>query len=567
MNNNDIINQIKNSLDITDLIGDKVSLRRTARGFMGLCPFHSEKTPSFHVYTDTQTYYCFGCHETGDIFSFLMKTEDLSFPEALKILADRAGLKLEAYHRETSDTRSIIELAAEFFASTLKSPQGTAARAYMKRRQLDESDISTFSLGYGPNAWDSLLRFLKSRGITEKTAIDAGLAVTNEKGRIYDRFRGRLIFPIKDITGKVIAFGGRLVDGEGAKYLNSPESGLYSKRRNLYLMDVARKAIRERGRSILVEGYMDALRLHKCGFTEAVASLGTSLTQEQAGMLARYADRCYICYDSDTAGQAAAIKGMYILAEHGLRVYVVSLPEGKDPDEFLCANPPEKFEAALKEARPLILKHIDYLKPSLTDSVKRRGAVQELFGALRSLNLDDVLEYMGSICDATGLPPDAVKQYLMKAKPPEIQEAPAAQKVPDAPVKSPDEVLGAEMCFMLMDSQEARLRLSPEEAAEIFADDLARWTACALLRENPEAQEVLWRELGDDEIISLLNLGRIECAKMGNIDSAEKFRNVYRSLKLRSIEREIDKIYAMPADEQDIGRLIDLRKQKELYSG
>ena len=344
MNNNEIINQIKDSLDIADIIGERVKLRKTSRGFMGLCPFHNEDTPSFHVYTDSQSYYCFGCKEAGDIFSYVMKTENLDFPEALRLLADRAGVKLGTYRQESTDTYSVLNLAAKFFTEYLVSDSGSAARAYISRRKLDTSDIGRYSLGYSPNSWDALTKFLRSRHISDQAILNAGLAVQNSRG-MYDRFRGRLMFPIHDITGKVIAFGGRIIDGEGAKYINSPEGALYSKRRNLYLLDRARNTIREKGRSILVEGYMDALRLHKCGFTEAVASLGTSLTEEQAGLLSRHAAKCYICYDSDSAGQNAAIKGMYILAEHGLSVYVVEIPDGKDPDEFLCNNPPEKFEA------------------------------------------------------------------------------------------------------------------------------------------------------------------------------------------------------------------------------
>lgn len=565
MNNNEIINQIKESLDIADLIGDKVRLRKTSRGFMGLCPFHTEDTPSFHVYTDTQSYYCFGCHAAGDIFSFLMRSEDLTFHEALKILAEKAGVKLNDYHHDEIDSRKVLEMASWFFSSTLKGAQGVAARAYMKRRQLNASDIDTFSLGYSPNSWDALTRYLRSKGIPDKAILDAGLAHTNSRG-LYDSFRGRLIFPIKDVTGRVIAFGGRLIDGEGAKYINSPESANYSKRRNLYLLDVARKAMREKNRSILVEGYMDAVRLHKCGFTESVASLGTSLTKEQAEILSRYADRCYICYDSDAAGQSAAIKGMYILAEHGLRVYVVNLPKGKDPDEFLCSNPPEKFEEALEKARPLILKHVDYLRPALNDEVKRHSALKELFSELRKLKLYDVLEYMGSICDATGLHPDVVRQYLIEDNMTEVRPAAPEREAVSEATSNVVESSEAAMCFLLLESSYARLRLSCSEAGKIFSSETAKVAALALLTENPEAQELLWRELGDEKIISLLNTGRVECAKMGKIDNAEKFGGMYRLLKVRSIEREISTIQSQPVTQRDMSRLTELFVQRELYS-
>ena len=328
MLDNEIVDRIRNTLDIADVIGGRVKLRRSARGYSGLCPFHSERTPSFHVYTDTQTYYCFGCHEAGNVFTFIMKLDGLSFPEAVKALADRAGIEVPEYERESNakGNYEVLDLAAKFYAESLKS----GARNYLERRKIDEADIKRFSLGYAPSSWDALVGYLRSQNITDKQLLDLGLAMQGKHG-LYDKFRGRVIFPIHDVAGRVIAFGGRLLDGEGAKYLNSPESVIYHKRKNLYLLDMARKSIREKKRSILVEGYMDAIRLHKCGFTETVASLGTSLTPEQAEMLSRFADRCYICYDSDTAGQNAMLRSMFVLQRHGLDVYVVNLIGGKDP--------------------------------------------------------------------------------------------------------------------------------------------------------------------------------------------------------------------------------------------
>ncbi len=310
----EIVEQIRDALDIADIIGERVKLRRSSRGYHGLCPFHKEDTPSFHVYTDTQTYYCFGCHDAGNIFTYLMKTDNVSFPEALKVLADRAGIELPKYERPGERSAyDVLDLAAKFYAENLSQ----APRAYLERRKIDDSDIKKYSLGYSPNSWDALVKYLRGLKVSDKQMQDLGLTLTNKYG-LYDRFRGRVIFPIKDIAGRVIAFGGRLLDGEGAKYLNSPDTAIYHKRKNLYLLDRARNAIRERKRSILVEGYMDAIRLHKSGFTETVASLGTSLTPEQAETLSRFADRCYMCYDSDTAGQNATRQSMFTLQKLSL---------------------------------------------------------------------------------------------------------------------------------------------------------------------------------------------------------------------------------------------------------
>lgn len=566
MNNNEIINQIKDSLDITDIIGERVKLRKTSRGYMGLCPFHQEDTPSFHVYSDTQTYYCFGCHVSGDIFTYVMKSENLSFPEALTMLADRANIKLDAHHHEDIDTRSILELAGKFFTSNLMNEHGRAARAYMSRRNLNAEDITRYSLGYSLNAWDSLTKFLRSRGITDNAILDSGLALTNSQG-LYDRFRGRLMFPIRDITGKIIAFGGRLLDGEGAKYINSPEGIIYSKRRNLYMMNDARKSIREKGRSILVEGYMDALRLHKCGFTESVASLGTSLTPEQAEILSRYADRCYICYDSDSAGQEAALKGMYTLAEHGLNVYFVNIPEGKDPDEFLSNNSPEKFETALSEARPLVLKHIDLAKTSLLNERTRRSALNALFENFRRLNLDDVLQYMGSICAATMLSPEAVEHYLLNNGPENLQVITPKKYVPaNKPEIKPYDEAEAVMCALLFKNAQCRVSLNASEVLSIFANEPARETALALITEEPETIRNLWLLLEDGEKISLLSFGENIRARSPEISDAEIFISAYKFLKLRSIKKLIAELNSMPLDEKGLQELVRLYKQRELYS-
>ena len=563
MNNNDIINQIKDSLDIADIIGERVRLRKTSRGFMGLCPFHQEDTPSFHVYTDTQSYYCFGCHEGGNIFSYVMKTENLEFPDALRLLADKAGLKLGTYRRENTDTYAVLNLAAKFFTEVLVSDSGSAARAYMSRRQLDTSDIGRYSLGYSPNSWDALTKFLRSRKIPDKAVLDSGLVLQNAHG-LYDRFRGRLMFPIHDITGKVIAFGGRLIDGEGAKYINSPESGIYSKRRNLYMLDTARNVIREKGRSILVEGYMDALRLHKCGFMEAVASLGTSLTEEQAGLLSRYAGKCYICYDSDAAGQNAAIKGMYILAEHGLSVYVVEIPDGKDPDEFLCNNPP----AVLTSAKPLIVKHAEFLKPALHDSASRRSALDELFGNLKKLNADDVLACMGSICDATMLSPEMVERYLFSKENSKTQPQIRTQKQPPKPKASTSITDDPEaiFCALLWKHQECRISISLSEAMSILNTDIARDIVSSILNENPEELSVLWLELGETEKIGFISKGEVLCGQMQGMNDEERFAKIYSALKRRSIERRIAEIHSMPPEKRDKDALKTLLIQRGKFS-
>ena len=552
----EIVEQIRDALDIADIIGERVKLRRSSRGYHGLCPFHKEDTPSFHVYTDTQTYYCFGCHEAGNVFTYIMKTDNLSFPEALKVLADRAGIELPKYERQGERSAyDVLDLAAKFYAENLSQ----APRAYLERRKIDNSDIKKFSLGYSPNSWDALVKYLRGLKVSDKQMQDLGLAQAGKYG-LYDKFRGRVMFPIKDIAGRVIAFGGRLLDGEGAKYLNSPDTAIYHKRKNLYLLDRARNAIRERKRSILVEGYMDAIRLHKSGFTETVASLGTSLTPEQAETLSRFADRCYMCYDSDTAGQNATRQSMFTLQKHGLDVYVVSLPEGKDPDEFLAMNPPQAFEEALTRARPLVVYYVDAMRSAVSDPMMRKSAMKELFTTLSELEVHEVLAHKTRLSEATGIPPSKIEEWFMSQRKPSMPE--------DAP--APVEVKGTEhpseaaMCSLLYHHTECRLSFSAEEVIAFMRNPEARDTALALLNENVDELELLWTQLGDTYHMAVIARGDEVCARMKGFSMEEKIRSTYIALYERNKERRIRELTAKlkqsKATPEELSELMRLKR-------
>ena len=559
--------QIKNSLDIVDIIGERVRLKRSGRGFMGLCPFHDEKTPSFHVFADTQSYYCFGCHEAGDVFTFVMKTEGLNYSEALGLLAERAGIKITPYERRNNSEKSlhdVLAMAAKFFTDNLTGTQGVAARAYMQRRGLTANDISRFSLGYSLNSWDSLLKFLRHSGVKDGQILEAGLALQGSRG-LYDRFRGRLIFPVRDVAGKVIAFGGRLIDGEGAKYINSPESEVYSKRKNLYLLNDAKKFIRERDRAILVEGYMDALRLHKCGFGEAVASLGTSLTAEQAELLGRFSKRCYICYDSDTAGQTATLRGMYILQEHGLDVRVVEIPEGKDPDEFLSANPPEDFETAIANATPLVLQQIKTLTPALNDPTTRKAATDELFYNFSKLDASEILPYRYKISELTLVPPSEIDRRLAGDRRLKFEATESEENFSRS-----DENLEAGLCAMLYNYAQCRLSIEPAEAYKILQGDLARETALSLLTENPDNLFAMWLSTGETDKTALIKRGEEFCKSI-KMEPAEKWQNIYRMIKSNWVRRRIEAIndslkknQAQPSEWLELRQLREIQNQMKL---
>ena len=557
---NSVVDQIIDAIDIADLISDRVKLKRSSRGYVGLCPFHDERTPSFHVYIDTQSYYCFGCHEAGNIFTFLMKTEGIGFREALEILASRAGITLQEHERNSGEKsyHEILDMAMKFYAENLSNINGSAARAYLERRKVDAIDITRFSLGYSLNSWDSLVKYLQKSGVSDKQMLALGLALHGNHG-IYDKFRGRLIFPIKNIAGRVIAFGGRLIDGEGAKYINSSESEVYSKRRSLYLIDVARKSIREKKRSILVEGYMDAVRLHKCGFTEAVASCGTSLTPEQAEMLSRFADRCYICYDSDTAGQTATIRGMYILAENGLDVYVVDIPEGKDPDEFLSVNAPDKFEEAIQHAKPLVMKHMEILAPAIKAPETRKSAMRELFTSLSRLDIAEILRYKIRLSELTGVPPSKIEEWFTSKR---KRSLPAASTVDEAPLDV-EEPCEAGLCSLLFRYAECRTKIKPEDTVKMLRNPMARDIALSFLTENPDNLISLWTSLGETDKFALLARGDEFCAQMIGMTLAEKWLNVYYVLAEKRMTRRVMELAAKMQNSQATPQeLLELRGLK-----
>src|SRR5262247_958361 len=307
-----LLDDIRAAVDIVDLVGRFVNLRKAGSHWKGLCPFHSEKTPSFTVNPQKGIFHCFGCGVGGDAFGFVMRQDRLSFPEAVRALAKTTGIALpdEPGGRSGDSGREelirVMELAGRFYTDTLWKPAGERARAYLGQRGIDTQIARQFGLGYAPEGWESLLTFMKSEKVSEEALIAAGLAVAREnRAGAYDRFRGRLLFPIRDLQGRVVAFGGRGFGDEQPKYLNSPETTLYVKGQMLYALDVAREGMRQKNRAIVVEGYLDCLMAHQHGFTETVAALGTAFTPAQLGLLRRYADEVVSVFDADAAGQKA----------------------------------------------------------------------------------------------------------------------------------------------------------------------------------------------------------------------------------------------------------------------
>lgn len=354
----DIVEEVRMRNDIVDVISGYVKLQKKGSSYFGLCPFHSEKSPSFSVSREKQMYYCFGCGAGGNVFTFIMEYENYSFIEALKMLAERAGVELpeEEYSQEAKEKanlkHTILELnklAARYFYSQLKGKSGEYAHRYLTDRKLDDTMITQFGLGYSNKYRDDLYQYLKSKGYSDELMHKAGLIQIDERRGAYDKFWNRVMFPIMDVNSRVIGFGGRVMGAGEPKYLNSPETIVFDKSRNLYGLNRARTS--RKPYFLLCEGYMDVISLHQAGFTNAVASLGTALTSGHASLIRRYVSEVYLTYDSDEAGTKAALRAMPILKEAGIAAKVIRMDPCKDPDEFIKQFGAEEFEQRIGTAR------------------------------------------------------------------------------------------------------------------------------------------------------------------------------------------------------------------------
>lgn len=366
----ELIEEIKNSNDIVDVISQYVNIKRSGRNFFGLCPFHKEKSPSFSVSPDKQIFHCFGCGAGGNVIHFISKIENADFKEAIGILANRAGIELPTLNNYEDNKTALLkskvyeinQIAAEFYHQNLYKPTSKIGQEYIKKRKLDNRTLKSFLIGYSGN-FDELYRILKQKGFTEEEILASSLVNKTDDGKYIDRFRKRVMFPIQDTRNKVIAFGGRVTDDSKPKYINSPENIVYSKGRHLFGLNVAKRG--ELKNIIIVEGYMDAISLYQRGITNVVASLGTALTEAQGRLLRRYSERVTIGYDSDGAGQAATLRGLEILQNIGCDVRILQISGAKDPDEYVIKYGPERFLKCVEQAISLVEFKVKMLKQSL----------------------------------------------------------------------------------------------------------------------------------------------------------------------------------------------------------
>ncbi len=407
--------------NIVDAISAHVHLKRNGRIYKGLCPFHSERTPSFTVYPDTQSYYCFGCGAGGDVISFTKEINGLTYIETIKMLAQQSGMPLPDEDDKLSRLKSRIyemnKIAARYFHANLNSENGKNARAYLRQRQLSDKTIVNFGLGYAGDDWRGLCNYLKSKGFTENEMVSAYLVGRSDKGNVYDIFRNRVMFPIIDLRGNVIAFGGRLMEGNGPKYLNSGDTPVFKKSNGLFALNIAKKSGKDS--FILAEGYMDVISLHQAGFNNAIATLGTALTNQQAKLIADYAKNVVIAYDSDDAGQKATRRAMDIFSKEDVIVQVLQMSGAKDPDEYIKKFGRERFEMLINKADSALDFEIYKLRQQY-DIKDTQGRIDyltkacDILASIPSPILQDV--YCSRLANETGTDKNSIKLQLEQSK-------------------------------------------------------------------------------------------------------------------------------------------------------
>ncbi|MGN9160300.1 DNA primase [Clostridium sulfidigenes] len=418
----EIIQKIKEENDIVDIVSEVVTLKKTGKNYLGRCPFHNEKTPSFTVSSEKQIYKCFGCGEAGNVISFVMKTRNMAFPEAVKLLGEKVGIvvddadspgKSSATNEKFKRMYDINIQAARYFYTNLK--RFKAPYEYLKGRGITDETIKKFGIGFSLDNWQGIRSYLKQRGFSEEEILELGLTTKNEKGNIYDRFRNRIIFPVFNVSGRVIGFGGRVLDDSKPKYLNSPETPIFHKGTNLYGLNLAIKNNPART-VIMVEGYMDVISLSQQGVTNVVATLGTALTEGQCKLLKRYIDTVIVSFDSDVAGQNATIRGLEILQKSGFDLKILQIPSGKDPDEFIRSYGREKFLNLVDGALPIIDFKLRMAEKGI-DFSKQEMVIKYLKRVVSVLKYLDPLEkavYIKQVSEKSGIGEEAIMESLDK---------------------------------------------------------------------------------------------------------------------------------------------------------
>lgn len=487
----DLIEEVRSRNDIVDVISGYVRLQRKGASYFGLCPFHNEKSPSFSVSPGKQMYYCFGCGAGGNVFTFLMEYENYTFPEAVKTLADRCGVELpemeysEEAKRQADLKSSLLEIqkkAARYYVYELRQEKAKAACEYLRNRGLSDETVKKFGLGYSGQQSREMYRYLKHEGYPDGLLKESGLFGMDEKNGFYDKFWNRVMFPIMDVNHRVIGFGGRVMGDAKPKYLNSPETKIFDKSRNLYGLNFARSA--RKPNLIICEGYMDVIALHQAGFTQAVASLGTALTVQQSLLMKRYTNEVLVTYDSDEAGTKAALRAIPILRDAGLSVRIINMKPYKDPDEFIKALGAEAFQQRIEEAQSSFLFEIEVLKRSynLKDPAQKTAFFDET--ARKLLNFSDELErnnYTEAVAAEYGVAYETLRRKVNQlgmtlggtAPPPRPRDVSGQKKERDEGTEGSQKLL---LTFMISDPEYFRIirrYIAPEDFTKPLYSQIA----------------------------------------------------------------------------------------------
>jgi len=553
-----VIDEVRDRTDIVGVVSQSVSLKKVGKNYKGLCPFHSEKTPSFTVSPEKRIYHCFGCGAGGNVFKFVMETQNISFLEAVRKLSQNAGISIpqpnerhlnDPVDKEREALKKTNELAAIYFNSLFNDAEaGLAARNYLKRRHFTGNILDKYKIGWSAQEWKGLTKhFQKTGNLPRKAVLQSGLVIEKEDGsNVYDRFRGRVIFPIKDLHGCIIGFGGRVIgDDENPKYLNSPETPLYQKSQVLFGMDIAKQAIRKEDQAILVEGYLDQMRATQHGILNTIATCGTALTPKQAGILRNYTCNVVLVFDSDKAGRTAADKGFEVLREKGIKVKTVSLPEGQDPDSFIHEKGAEKFIEKIKIAKPFLESYIDTVvagkgNNSPSEVVDMANKVLPIVGKVENLvERNSLLEYFSSrakIDDAS---------FLIELKKSFSRNQPKV----NMPEKETDSIFNLErhLVHLILSDKEIAERILKVVNPEDFSNPALKSIAITCLQRISDNKDLeidkLIEQTDDPEIRSRLTQFGLEPLEFDSpektlSDCITKFKNISIKSKIKLVKQQ-----------------------------
>jgi DNA primase len=560
-----VIDDVKQKIDIIDIIGQHVTLTKSGRTFRGLCPFHGEKHPSFYVYPEQQSWHCFGCNTGGDAFSFIMKKQGIDFGEALRELAQKAGITIPSKREPAAESEEkqklyqVNQAAALYFQSMLNSPAGEKARKYVEKRGFKAQTVADFQLGYSLNSWESLKKYLTEKGYGEKDMLAAGLIIEGEEGKkSHDRFRDKLMFPIADARGRIIGFGARVLDDSLPKYINSPQTSIFDKSGNLYALNLAKEAIREKGLVVIVEGYMDVITAHQNGFANVVASMGTSVTEKQVSTLKRITKNITLALDADEAGEEAMLRGVEFENTLGAEVKVVILSKGKDPDDVIKEDP-DDWPKLLEKALPVVDFTFDMVASGLdlTTAKDKSLAVEKLLPIIAEIK-DPIRQahYLQKLARLVQVSERYVEAALgrLKVRPKRMPAEPKPETYLQPLLSNPIE----DYCLSLL-LQHPELKIDEELLPEYFESSQNREIFIAR-QESAKIEEL--RERLDPAVYEHLD------ALLGRSLSPNKIEEKYTECALRLRERYLRglaaKIEAVLAQEAESGgRAADLAKLKE----